>query len=103
MVEFVSYTGRFPNLCSGILTVRIDGKEVTFGGYNGKADFPRIWNSGGSVSFDNDWTEHVTHGAWEVNDWSAKEITDPNIKNRLEEIIEIMNKNVPHGCCGGCV
>ena len=32
-VEFISYTGRYPNLCSGILTLRIDGKEVTFG-YN---------------------------------------------------------------------
>lgn len=26
-VEFVSYTGKWPNLCSGILTLNIDGVE----------------------------------------------------------------------------
>lgn len=30
-VEFVSYTGKFPNLCSGVLTLRIDGENVKFG------------------------------------------------------------------------
>ena len=30
-VKFVSYTGKFPNLCSGVLTLNIDGKEVKFG------------------------------------------------------------------------
>ena len=32
-VEFVSYTGNYPNLCSGDLTLRIDGKEVNFKSY----------------------------------------------------------------------
>lgn len=30
-VKFVSYTGRYPNLCSGILTLEIDGENVNFG------------------------------------------------------------------------
>lgn len=30
-VNFVSYTGSYPNLCSGVLTLEIDGKEITFG------------------------------------------------------------------------
>jgi hypothetical protein len=30
-IEFVSYNGKYPNLCSGKLTVKIDGKEVSFG------------------------------------------------------------------------
>lgn len=30
MVEFISYNGDFPNLCSGTLVLRIDGEEVTF-------------------------------------------------------------------------
>ena len=30
-VKFISYTGKYPNLCSGILTLEIDGKEYKFG------------------------------------------------------------------------
>lgn len=30
-VEFVSYSGKWPNLCSGELTLEIDGEEVAFG------------------------------------------------------------------------
>lgn len=33
MVEFVSYDGDFPNLCSGTLVLRIDGEKVTFPKY----------------------------------------------------------------------
>ena len=102
MVEFVSHTGRFPNLCSGILTVKIDGKEITFGGYSGESDFPKIWCSGGRVWFDNNWGEHVEHGSWELG-YFSNEITDPIVVNNIDEIIRVMNENVPHGCCGGCV
>lgn len=27
-VEFVSYSGRYPNLCSGVLVLRIDGLAI---------------------------------------------------------------------------
>ena len=30
-VEFVNYTGSFPNLCRGVLTLKIDGEIVKFG------------------------------------------------------------------------
>ena len=30
-VEFVSYTGGWPNLCSGVLTLKIHGEEHRFG------------------------------------------------------------------------
>lgn len=30
-VEFVSYTGIYPNRCRGVLTVKIDGEIVKFG------------------------------------------------------------------------
>ena len=32
-VEFVEYTGRYPNRCSGRLFVKIDGKMISFGDY----------------------------------------------------------------------
>lgn len=46
MVEFVSYTGEYPNLCSGILTVKIDGEIVKLP--------PFCMCSGGSVHFDSE-------------------------------------------------
>lgn len=54
MVEFVSYDGDFPNLCSGTLVLRIDGEEVMFPKY--------CMRSGGSVWFDDEWHEHVASG-----------------------------------------
>lgn len=30
-VKFVSYTGKSPNLCSGVLTLKIDGTQYKFG------------------------------------------------------------------------
>ena len=38
MVEFVSYNGSFPNLCSGTLVLRIDGVERTFPVHSPKID-----------------------------------------------------------------
>lgn len=45
-VEFVSYTGGWPNLCSGVLTLKIHGEEHRFGYRSGGApavlDFRRV-------------------------------------------------------------
>lgn len=41
-VKFVKYTGEYPNLCSGTLTLEIDGQNYTFG-Y--PADFEPFWSS----------------------------------------------------------
>lgn len=30
-VKFISYTGKYPNLCCGDLTLEIDGEKVIFG------------------------------------------------------------------------
>lgn len=45
MVEFVSYNGKFPNLCSGTLVIKMNGKEVSLENY---------LISGGQCWFDND-------------------------------------------------
>ena len=42
-IEFVSYDGRYPNLCRGTLIMKIDGIEIEFNGLE----------SGGKVSMDN--------------------------------------------------
>jgi hypothetical protein len=111
-IEFVSYDGAYPNLCSGKLTVKIDGKEVSFG-YATKswswekeedlAEYPRFWCSGGSVSFDEDWNEEViSYCDWEMSSPNEKDYP-PEIWKLLPDILEVMNENVAGGCCGGCV
>lgn len=87
MVEFVSYNGKYPNFCTGELVLCIDGKKVNLG---------RCLCSGGTVWFDSSWCEHVEVGAWSVN-------IPKEFQQYAEEITEVVNKNVPWGCCGGCV
>lgn len=83
-VKFISYTGKYPNLCGGILTLEIDGRTIRFGNryVDSTVDYPKFWESGGSCSFN--------------------EIPDC-FKKYAEEIDEIFNANVPYGCCGGCL
>ena len=96
-IEFVSYTGSWPNLCSGTLTLRIDGEEIGFSGYGGK--YHRFWSPGGSVWFGSNWGEHVDQDKWVINEEDLPEELRPYV----EEIAELFNDNVPYGCCGGCV
>lgn len=88
MVEFVSYDGAYPNLCSGILVLKINGVE---------RKLSHCLSSGGSVWFDGDWDEHVESGAWSVYDLPE------DLKPLRKEIEECVNENIPYGCCGGCV
>ena len=63
--------------------------------------YPKFWTPGGSVSFDEDWSESVSHSDWELmfdeKDYPAE------IVAVMLELIKVFNENVPHGCCGGCV
>ena len=100
-VKFVSYTGKYPNLCSGTLTLEIDGVKHTFGGSykEPKAEFESFWCSGGSVWFDSNWDEHVKCGEWkiDVNDLPEQ------FRKYAQEIDSVFNENVEWGCCGGCI
>ena len=111
-IEFVSYNGAYPNLCSGKLTVKIDGKEVSFGQTTkfwswekdeDLADYPSFWCSGGGVGFNDDWSEIVDSFCdWEMSSPSEKDYS-PEIWKLLPDILKVMNENVEGGCCGGCV
>ena len=107
-IKFKDYTGEYPNLCSGILTVHLDGKEISFGdetflvrSKKKKPDYPGFWKSGGRVSFDKEWNADVSDGPWKIS--SEKPDYQEEIWNALPEILSVMNENVPFGCCGGCV
>lgn len=117
-VKFISYTGEYPNLCSGVLTLEIDGKEYKFGHnytmYHFHKDinawvqededpqnpnFNSFWTSGGSVTFDEDWDSVVEQGEWKID---VEELPE-QFWGVADEIDRVFNENVPFGCCGGCV
>lgn len=106
-VKFISYTGKYPNLCRGMLTLEIDGKEVKFGHESFKADdwsndgnYESFWNSGGDCGFNDGYSESYTYGGeWEIDVSSLPE----EYKKYASEIDMVFNENVQHGCCGGCL
>lgn len=100
-VKFIEYTGKYPNLCSGVLTLEINGKTYRFGNsYKGKNLLEPFWNSGGSCGFRKNYSnEYVNKNEWIIN---ANDL--PNeLKQYVTEIDEVFNANVPFGCCGGCL
>lgn len=86
VIEFVDYTGEYPCLCSGTLTIKVNGKEYEIEGLR----------SGGHVWFDDNWGDHVETGPWSID-------LPEEIRQYKDEIEEIVNEKVPWGCCGGCV
>ncbi len=95
-VKFISYTGKYPNLCSGILTLEIDGKTYVFG-YNTKrlkTDGAPFWRSGSegrcSYLYESEWVIDVSKLPEKLRRFAA-------------EIDKVFNDNVEHGCCGGCL
>lgn len=86
MVRFISYDGKYPNLCSGTLVLEVDGKT---------REIPYALCSGGSVFFDKG-NAFVETGRWSVN---LPEDLEPYRK----EIEDLVNDEVPQGCCGGCL
>lgn len=87
-IRFISYDGKYPNLCRGTLVLEKDGKQY---------QLQRCLRSGGSVYLDEQYNATVTTGSWMV----------VNLPKELEpfhdEIEQLVNDNVEHGCCGGCV
>ena len=119
-VKFISYTGEYPNLCGGVLTLEIEGKEYKFGHNWSKAkihpntkkpifpdedsdnpNFDGFWRSGGVCGFRNgDYNEPFTEQAeWMID---AEDIPE-QFRKYAVEIDHVFNNNVPFGCCGGCL
>lgn len=86
----IKYDGAYPNLCSGQLIAVIGEKEWIFPDY--------CLSSGGGVSFDANWSEHVWSGEWKVSEWP--EDFPEDLK---EDVLHAVNAQISHGCCGGCV
>lgn len=93
-VKFISYTGEFPNLCRGVLTLEIDGEVYCF---NRCTD--RFWYTGGNVDFDENNREIIEEGDWQID----IDILPEKLRKYADEISEVLNENIERGCCGGCV
>jgi len=91
MVEFVSYDGKWPCLCYGTLIIKVDGKSYSFN---------HAMVSGGCIMGgpSTDWDMWAEQDDWELN---LEE--HPELEQYKEEITRVVNKNVPQGCCGGCI
>jgi hypothetical protein len=116
-VKFISYTGEYPNLCRGVLTLEIDGIQYKFGHnysnyhFDDKGvgrftdedpehpNFNSFWTSGGCVTSDENWNFEVEHGEWEIDVNDLPE----QFWDVADEIDEVINSNIPDGCCGGCI
>lgn len=100
-VEFVSYDGKFPNLCTGKLVLRIDGKPYTFYFDTRKpgVDYGSFWHSSGCVMADAEWNFTVTQRPWEFNE----EALPHEFKKYADEIFDAFSENVEPGYCGGCI
>ena len=88
MIEFVSYNGKFPNLCRGTLVIKVNGEEISLENY---------LISGGRCWLDKDWFSHIKKGVWGIS-----KLPD-DLEQYRDEILEVVNENVEHGCCGGCI
>lgn len=97
-ITFVSYTGEWPNLCYGILKIVIDGETVTFGPATSveKPMYDRFWRSGGYTNWV---TGEVVECGWCV---CADDLPE-QYRAYADEIQEVMDASIPHGCCGGCI
>jgi hypothetical protein len=89
-VKFVSYDGKYPNLCSGTLVLEVNGKTYKWGNHSG------IIYSGGGLLHN---YEGTYNGEWNVD---YAKIND-EIKDYAEAIDACINENITYGCCGGCI
>lgn len=93
MIKFISYDGKWPTLCMGTLVVEKDGKQYSM---------KYVLESGGSCGFNKDYSEsYIYKDKWSVckNDLPKELQNDVDVK----EITELVNENIPYGCCGGCL
>ena len=58
MVEFVSYDGKYPCLCMGVLTIKVNGKPYSFN---------HAMISGGRICRNEDWDMWAEQGDWSVD------------------------------------
>ena len=90
-IQFVSYDGKYPNLCSGTLVLSVDGQKV--------AAMDCLY-PGGEAGIGGDGNEYTIEGPWKVK-WGK--LSMPFTFHEMARITELVNQHVKHSCCGGCI
>lgn len=83
-IEFISYDGNFPCYCHGTLHIRVNG----FGYHLEHAVIPAL----------PEWMGGKVDGQF----WKVINLPDVLFVYR-NDIEELVNEHLPHGCCGGCL
>lgn len=94
-VKFVSYSGKYPNMCGGTLVLDIRGSRYSFNDRSGSVPFrEKFWEpAGGNGGY---WS----HGEWAVNvALLPEELRDYDLAAEIDRVI---NANMEYGHCGGC-
>jgi hypothetical protein len=88
----IDYDGKYPCLCMGHLIVTIDDVVYDFGNY--------VLSSGGGICRDEEWNMWTEDGDWDIpdEDWP---IDFPEEYKKI--VLDKINEEIPHGCCGGCI
>ena len=82
----IEYDEHYPNLCYGNLIVFVDDEKFLF---------PNCLMSGGGLTED---YENTYKGEWTITDWPKN--FPEELKN---DVLKIVNEQIPFGCCGGCI
>lgn len=97
VIEFVSYSGEYPTLCTGYLTIRVDGQIRRLP--EDDEPTPSVLLSGGSCKVCYNSSDYTKKGKWKL----LRDYLPKDLKAYAKEIEEIVNENVEWGCCGGCL
>lgn len=92
-IQFISYDGQFPCLCGGTLILNVDGIEVSD---------KYCLHSGGNAYITKEGDELVQRGLWTV-DFERSFVGMDFSEEEQRLITDLVNQNVRHGCCGGCI
>ncbi len=90
-IQFISYDGKWPNLCSGNLVFSVNGQ---------KREVKYALCSGGGIT--QDWDTYS--GAWSIIPIDADELVFNDFtESDFKVLTDLVNENIEHGCCGGCI
>ena len=85
-ITFHSYDGGYPNLCGGTIKLQVED-EIR--------EYDNLLMSGGYLTSDGG----AVQMPWDIDE----EELEQDIRVHAEYIRDLINKNIPWGCCGGCL